>query len=125
MSKKIKIVILISIFNTSLFASQAFQGVINFRQGDGTQFSGYLKGTSAFHWIESNGEIIKYSRKDKFYHVAVFDKSGDLVVTDRLPKQNSLLRYQSHFSKELQIDNSVRKKLIILYKKRTKGHVPR
>jgi len=73
------------IINTLLLAGPARGGILTFTQPDGTQFQGLLKGTSAFNWIQSNGEIIKYNSKDKFYHIAIFDINNTLQLTERVP----------------------------------------
>ena len=73
------------ISSTLLFAGPARGGVLTFSQPDGTTFQGYLKGTSAFNWIESEGKVIKYNQDDKFYHIAIFDSNNSLVLTDNLP----------------------------------------
>jgi hypothetical protein len=53
-----------------LMASQAFDpsGLKTFKQPDGTIFQGYLRGTAAFNWIESNGDLIQYNTDDKYYY---------------------------------------------------------
>ena len=81
MSKIIRIVLLIVITTIALNASMALSKTKPFMQPDGTEFQGVLKGNSSFHWIESNGEIIKYNPKDKFYYKSIFDEVGNLVFS--------------------------------------------
>jgi hypothetical protein len=53
-----------------LMASQAFDpsGLKTFKQPDGTIFQGYLRGTAAFNWIESNEDLVQYNTDDKYYY---------------------------------------------------------
>lgn len=104
------------IMNSVLFAGPPRGGVITFTQPDGTTFKGLLKGTSSFNWIESNGEIIKYSKDDKFYHIATFDTNNSLLITDRLPI-SSIKNAPSRLSpkQEHAVAPTTSEKLIYLY----------
>ena len=61
---------LMMIVPIGLMASQAFDpsGLKTFKQPDGTTFQGYLKGTAAFNWIESNEDLVQYNTDDKYYY---------------------------------------------------------
>jgi len=107
------------ITSTLLLAGPPRAGVLTFTQPDGTTFQGYLRGTSAFNWIESNGEIVKYNQDDKFYHIAIFDTNNSLVVTKNLPSSpttNAPSRLSN--SKSHSVTSATSKKLMNLYNKR-------
>jgi len=74
-------ILLVILFNISLYSGQAIPGLKTFTQPDGTQFIGELKGDSSFHWIQSNGDIIIYNPKDKCYYKAIVDKDKGLIPT--------------------------------------------
>ena len=76
MKKILKIVVICAFLGFISFASQPRPGIISFTQPDGTKFLGVLKGDAYFNWIESNGDVIIYNPKDKFYHKA--------IVTDKI-----------------------------------------
>jgi hypothetical protein len=61
---------LMMIVPIGLMASQAFDpsGLKTFKQPDGTTFQGYLRGTAAFNWIESNEDLVQYNTDDKYYY---------------------------------------------------------
>jgi hypothetical protein len=61
---------LMMIMTIELMASQAFDpsGLKTFKQPDGTIFQGYLRGTAAFNWIESNEDLVQYNTDDKYYY---------------------------------------------------------
>jgi len=71
---------------SSLQAAPARAGLHTFTQPDGTKFQGYLKGDAAFHWIESDAQIVLLSPKDKFYYNALIDADNTLVVGGTKPK---------------------------------------
>lgn len=53
------------------FAAPAYQGEIEFKQADGSTFSGHLKGDEYFSWIEDKkGHIIKFNKVSKNYEYA-------------------------------------------------------
>jgi len=113
------------ITSTLLFAGPAKRGLLTFSQPDGTTFKGYLKGTSAFHWIESNGEIIKYNENNKFYHVAIFDSNNSLIITERLPSPTSTAAPSSlSTQKNNSLNATTLKKLMNLYKEHTTKFSP-
>jgi len=69
-----KTLLLTLLFTYTLFGAPAIHRELTFTQPDGTTFKGYLKGDSALHWIESDGELIVYNPKDKAYYKAVIDE---------------------------------------------------
>jgi len=77
-----KILIMVFICISSLYSVGAIQDKLIFTQSDGTTFYGYLKGTSAFNWIQSDGKIVKYNFKDKNYYIANFNNKGELVLSN-------------------------------------------
>lgn len=78
-------IILLFVLSFSLNAGLPIEGKRVFTQPDGTQFEGFLKGDSAFHWIESDGSIVTYNPKDKFYYKALVDSEKGLVLTKEKP----------------------------------------
>jgi hypothetical protein len=62
--------ILMMIIAVGLMASQALNPSVikTYKQPDGTIFKGYLKGTAALSWIESNNNLVKYNVDDRYYY---------------------------------------------------------
>jgi hypothetical protein len=62
--------ILMMIIAVGLMASQALNPSVikTYKQPDGTIFKGYLKGTAALSWIESNNNLVKYNVNDRYYY---------------------------------------------------------
>ena len=125
--RKVYIFAFMLLMSLEIFASPARPGVLHFTQPDGTEFEGVLRGSSAFHWIESNGAVVKYSFKDKFYHIAKFTSSGDLELTEALPLAapsasrglNSLKSVQSHA-----VSPSEKQKLQKMFQQRNGAQAP-
>lgn len=86
-----------------LWSAPALSRVKTFTQPDGTEFEGILKGNSALHWIESDGEIIVADPKDGFYKRAII-RDNKLIPTDQKPlsrmKRSSRLKHNHALSKE-------------------------
>lgn len=120
MHKLLYILIFSLLINFYLYAAPASPNVRTFTQADGTTFQGVLKGTSAFHWIQSNGQIVKYNYKDKFYHIAIFDKNNTLILTNKVPKYQKRNLMQNHTLKKEEM-----KKLKTLYNKISNQHQAR
>jgi len=125
---KYLLVFIISI--VALNASQASTRLILFTQADGTKFEGFLKGDSAFHWIESNNKVVMYNKKDKFYYIArlnnnVFELTNEkpkIENTKGLGQVSGVMRSKksSHF-----VDSNTKKALQILQRESRKGYRPR
>jgi len=116
------IIIFLSIY-TTLYATQAIQRELTFTQPDGTTFKGYMRGDSALHWIESNGEIIVYNPKDKYYYKAKIDEEKGLVPSsEKVEPQAAALNAQSVNTSISKSDKEALKKL---YKKLREQNAPR
>ena len=107
----------------ALYGAPAIQREIEFVQPDGTTFRGYLKGDSAFHWIESGGDIIVYNPKDKYYYKAIVDTKRGLMPTKEKAGQNK--QYKSAAFKTEVEDIQRKKDLQFLYKKAKNENSPR
>ena len=115
---------------SSLNAAQARGGLLTFTQPDGTQFEGYLKGDSAFHWIESNSQVVLYNAKDKFYYNAKLNASNRLEITEVKPrlKQNKDSLQTAALQKSVShsvSDASIKQVLRALSAKSREGNHPR
>jgi len=119
------IIILLFVWST-LFGVEALRDEVEFTQPDGTTFYGYLKGDSAFHWIESNGEVIVYNPKDKFYYKATVDKEKGLIPTNMKVGYDAF-RSASEIQKEIKktITKEQKEALKCLYKKAKTKDAPR
>lgn len=71
-------------FDTSIYASPAFPGLINFRQPDGTIVKIRLKGDEFLSWAESEDGYTLLHNNKGFLVYAEKDKLGKLVPTDIL-----------------------------------------
>jgi len=87
MSNFLRYITIFSLMMTALSASPAREGIILFTQPDGTQFKGYLRGDSAFNWIESDSKIIMFNSKDKFYYITKVNANGNLECTNTKPTE--------------------------------------
>ena len=114
-------VITVFILSLSLFAGLPISTKRVFKQPDGTQFEGFLKGDSSFHWIESEGDIVTYNPKDKFYYKALVDKEKGLVLTDEKPNILTKIRVL----KTKNIKDEDKKTLHDLSQKTKQGNYPR
>jgi hypothetical protein len=125
---KILHIILLSILvNITAFGAPAITREIVFTQPDGTQFSGKLKGDSSFHWIESNGDVIIYNPKDKYYYKAIVDSKKGLLISNEkvIPKSSKVNGLSLAKSREKSISKTEREKLKLLYKKAKHSDGPR
>mgnify|MGYP007043492829 CR=1 FL=1 len=125
--KILKIIILIMLVKSFVFAGPAFPGVRTFTQPDGTKFEGVLKGDSSFHWIESDGSIIIMNPTDKFYYKATIDANNSLNLTSEKPanKTSEISASSGIEDKKHDVSQEDRKKLYKLYKKSKVGNYPR
>jgi|GEM_PF-6404756 len=120
----------ITIFSVgTLNATQARDGLLTFTQPDGTQFEGYLKGDSAFHWIESDSKVVLYNPDDRFYYNAQLGATDRLELSKEKPSVKNSLKYTS-FSrvsakKSNLIDEKTKEALKNLEKISKEGHRPK
>ena len=103
-------------------------GVMKFEQPDGSSFNGLLKGDGAFHWIESEGEVVLFNSKDKFYYKAVIGSNGKVQLTDekmkrQLSKAPALRRVANEKSHE--VTKKTHQSLMKLVREAKKGNYPR
>jgi len=119
-----KLIITAVILLTSLQASSAISGTRLFTQADGTQFEGVLRGDSSFHWIESNGVVVKYNPNDKFYYKAIIDETQGIILTTQKPattaNRSASLTNISH-----KVSQEKKEKLSKLFKKTKIGNFAR
>ena len=120
------------LFIATLNATPARGGLITFTQPDGTEFEGYLKGDSSFHWIESNSHVVLYNADDKFYYNAELSKTSGLKLTKERPesKKQQVLKHSSGLVSETSkkvhsLDKEMKDILYELQQKSRKGHHPR
>ena len=110
-------------------AAPARGGVITFTQADGSTFEGLLKGNAAFHWIESNGEIVLYNKEDGNYYKAELlnnklQMSKERVVTSKEAKYaNARMLHVKKTSHR--ISQTKRELIERLYRDAQRGHRPR
>ena len=121
MKRLLKALLLLMLASSLSFAAPAVEGELTFTQPDGTQFKGLLKGDSAMHWIESNGDIIIANPKDKFYYKARLSKDNTLVLTTEKPRAISSAVVQKSAAQKRSsaahtVSQEQRKSLTQLYK---------
>ena len=119
-------IFLLILLHISLYSAPAMPGLKTFTQPDGTQFIGELKGDSSFHWIQSNGDVIIYNPKDKFYYKAIVDKDKGLNPSTIKPTIISNTRKSSSLTpnKQKSISNKDMLNLRYLNKKAKSVHHP-
>jgi hypothetical protein len=121
--KKI-LLLLITVY--TLYGASAIKREIEFTQPDGTTFKGYLKGDSAFHWIESGDDVIIYNPKDRYYYKAIVDKENGLQLSNERAGEN--LSQKSLYikgKKEQPLSVQKREALQYLYIKAKNAHNPK
>jgi hypothetical protein len=123
----LKIFFLMLLLSSAAFSAPALQRVVTFTQPNGSQFKGQYKGDASFHWIQSNGDVIVYNPKDKYYYKAKVDKDKGLVFTNEKPMTLStqLRGLNAASTKQKQLDAIEKSNLYILYKKSKIGNYPR
>jgi len=113
----------------TLNAMPARGGLLTFTQADGTKFEGYLKGDSAFHWIESDSKVVLYNKNDKSYYNAKVNAKGDLELTNTKPaakRGSSTQNAPALFAKKSshKLDKSTNQALKKMHKATHKGNHP-
>lgn len=123
----IKIFLILFLVAVAAFSAPALQRVVTFTQPDGTKFQGVYKGDAAFHWIESNGNIVVYNPKDKYYYKAVVNKTKGLVPTSEKPTAISRKVTSLHTANSVKkaLSDTDKINLSILHKKAKIGNYPR
>ena len=129
MKNILSIIILIALFISIADGAPARGGVHTFVQPDGTVFEGVLKGDAAFHWIQSNGDVVVFNPKDKFYYRATVDaKEGIKLTANRAgsyeKKSEKSLRSATR-SLSHKLSAADREALYILHQKMHNQHHPR
>ncbi len=121
------ILLFIALWSNAAFGAPAIDREIVFEQPDGTFFYGKLKGDAAFHWIESNGNVVVYNPEDKYYYKAIVDTNrGVIRSTEKIQgmkKHQSAL--QAVTTPEKKVSKEMRQKLYFLYKKAKASNGPR
>ena len=126
MSWMVKLLLIGAFGVGSLWAAPARAGVLTFTQADGSTFQGLLKGNAAFHWIESEGEVVLYNPKDGNYYRAevinnTLQMSREKVAGAKHAKARTLHgREGSH-----RVSQKEREALERLYRDAQRGHRPR
>ena len=80
MKKTLQIFMMTLLAATLLNAAPARGGLHTYTQADGSSFQATLKGDAAFHWMQSNGEVIMYNPQDKNYYNAELTSDGKFVI---------------------------------------------
>jgi hypothetical protein len=121
-----KNIFLLLITAYTLYAAPAIRRELEFTQPDGTTFKGYLKGDSAFHWIESGEDVILYNPKDKYYYKAIVDRKNGLELSNEKAGENVLNKSAYIKSKaSTTISPKKREDLQYLYKKAKNANNPK
>lgn len=122
----IKLLLIIMLAVVGVLAAPARGGVITFRQADGSTFQGLLKGNAAFHWIESDGEIVLYNPKDgNYYRAEVVDKRVQMSKEKVLGAKHAKSRTLQASKQRHSVSQAKREVLEQLYREAQKGHRPR
>jgi hypothetical protein len=110
----------------ALYAAPAIRRELEFTQPDGTTFKGYLKGDSAFHWIESGEDVILYNPKDKYYYKAIVDRKNGLKLSNEKAGEN-VLKKSAYIKSttDTTISPKKREDLQYLYKKAKNANNPK
>ena len=81
MIKIVQFFIMMILGATLLSGAPARGGLHTYRQADGSTFQATLHGDAAFHWMESNGEVILFNPQDKNYYNASLSSEGKFVMS--------------------------------------------
>lgn len=122
---QLKIVFIILVFTTSIYASSAAQGDLDIQQKDGSAFKGKLMGDEWFSWISlENGYVAKYNNTSRQYEYLVIKKvnNADVLSTSGVAVKKSLHQSNSSgisgaSSLSLTIKPIEKKLLLDIYKK--------
>ncbi len=80
--KRISLYISIMLLGTTLLnGAPARGGLRTYTQADGSTFQATLNGDAAFHWMQSNGEVILYNPQDKNYYIAELNSAGKFIMS--------------------------------------------
>jgi hypothetical protein len=125
--KIVKILLLTVLLDIAAFGAPAIQREVLFTQPDGTYFYGKLKGDASFHWIESNGDVVLYNPKDKYYYKAIVDPDRGLLVGSKKAKSftGKYSGVQKAAAVQKQLPVEIKEHLQLLYKKAKHSNGPR
>ena len=107
------------------FSAPAYQGEIDFKQSDGSNFIGHLKGDEYFSWIEDKqGHIITYNFLSKNYEFAILkDIKGKVELEPSGVKVSPIMAGQltsSFNTKQSKIDKN---QLTGIWKRKKEAHL--
>ena len=125
--KLMRIFLMMFLLSVAAFSSPALQRTVTFTQPSGETFQGQYKGDASFHWIESDGNVIVYNPKDKYYYKAIVDKTKGLIMTDEKPSAltTELSGLNAVKSAKKALSEIDKRNIYILYKKAKTGNYPR
>ena len=83
MKRTIQFFIMMILGATLLNAAPARGGLRTYTQADGSTFQASLHGDAAFHWMESEGEVIMYNPQDKNYYNAELSSDGKFLMSQQ------------------------------------------
>ena len=128
MKRILRLIGIVLMMHTVVEAAPARGGVRVFEQGDGSRFTGLLKGDASFHWIESNSQIVLFNPDDNFYYYAKVDADGKLKLTQtRVPasKKHASARSRESGGQKHSVSPSTHNALMQLLRESKKGNHPR
>ena len=128
MKKLILYIAFILMGATLLSGAPARGGLRTYTQADGSTFQATLHGDAAFHWMESNGEVILYNPEEKNYYNAELNKAGKFVMSKnrvgtRVSQKSAIYTRQTATHKTL--DSEKRAALQRLQSQAREGSHPR
>lgn len=127
--KKIIIYMAFMLLGTTLLnAAPARGGLRTYTQADGSTFQATLKGDAAFHWIQSNGEVIMYNPQDKNYYNAELTSDGKFIMSKHKAGSRTTQKSATHASKNTiphTLNSEERAALRKLQRESRKGSHPR
>ena len=128
--KRIVLIITLLLALTNLDAAPARGGVHTYTQADGTTFQATLHGDAAFHWMESNGEVILYNPQDKNYYNAELTPDGKFVMSKqkagiRVMQSRALHLSSEKASSQKTLESKKREALRRLQRQARQGSHPR
>lgn len=128
MNRVKQIYLLVMICIATLNAAPARDGLIEYKQPDGTTFEATLHGDGSFHWIEDSQGVILYNREDGYYYRAEVDIKSKKIKRTQTKVTNSSSSYQAKVRESSQresLSKEQRDLLRDLYRESNKGPHPR
>lgn len=127
--KKITLYIAFMLLGTTLLnGAPARGGLRTYTQADGSTFQASLHGDAAFHWMESEGEVIMYNSQDKNYYNAELNSAGKFVMSKQRVGMQAKQISAAHASQNARpqtLDSEKRAALRKLQSESNKGSHPR